>query len=129
MQKASAQDDSKIGKRIRERRKLLGLSLADVGAEIGVSLQQVHKYETGCNALCPAKVVQFALVLRTEPGELFGPAQIAEEAILTLPETGTLGTPFNHTAETIELTAAFAKIRDPRRRLSVIALVETLSTT
>jgi transcriptional regulator with XRE-family HTH domain len=126
MQKSSAEDDLKIGKRIRERRKLLGLSLADVGAEIGVSLQQVHKYETGRNALFPAKVLQFALALRTKPGEFFGPSQIAEEAT-ALPETAAVGAPFNHSAETIELTAAFAKVRDPRRRRSVIELVEALS--
>jgi transcriptional regulator with XRE-family HTH domain len=122
-----AQDESsKIGKNIRERRKLLGLSFADIGAQIGVSLQQVHKYETGHNVLVPSRLQQFASALRTKPAQILDTSCPSSETILSADSAG-VSFPFAHTAETIDLTSAFDRICDPGRRMSVLALVETLA--
>lgn len=49
-----------VGKRLAERRRELRLSLAQVSARCGVSLQQVHKYETGQTPLSVPMLVQLA---------------------------------------------------------------------
>lgn len=52
-----------VGKRLGERRRDLGLSLAQVSVRCGVSLQQVHKYETGQTPLSVPMLVQLARCL------------------------------------------------------------------
>lgn len=52
-----------IGRRLAERRRDLDLSLADVAARCGVSLQQIHKYETGQTPLSVPMLVQLSRCL------------------------------------------------------------------
>lgn len=54
---------SAVGKRLAERRRELGLSLAQVSAQCGVSLQQIHKYETGQTPLTVPMLVQLSRCL------------------------------------------------------------------
>ncbi len=54
---------SAVGKRLADRRRELRLSLAQVSARCGVSLQQVHKYETGQTPLSVPMLVQLSLCL------------------------------------------------------------------
>lgn len=49
-----------MGRQVTVRRRELGLSLAQVSAECGVTLQQIHKYETGKSAISAAMVVRLA---------------------------------------------------------------------
>ncbi|HEY1926584.1 MAG TPA: helix-turn-helix transcriptional regulator [Caulobacteraceae bacterium] len=49
-----------IGKRLASRRKELGLSLSQVSTRCGVSLQQIHRYETGQTGLSAAMLVQLS---------------------------------------------------------------------
>ncbi|MFI4965070.1 MAG: helix-turn-helix domain-containing protein [Caulobacterales bacterium] len=52
-----------IGKRLAERRRELGLSLAQVSKRCSVSLQQIHKYETGHTTLSVPMLVQLSRCL------------------------------------------------------------------
>ncbi len=52
-----------IGKRLAGRRRELGLSLAQVAQRCGVSLQQIHRYETGDTGLSVAMLVQLSRCL------------------------------------------------------------------
>lgn len=52
-----------VGKRLAERRRELRLSLAQVSARCGVSLQQIHKYETGQTPLSVPMLVQLSRCL------------------------------------------------------------------
>lgn len=57
-----------IGEKIRTRRKELGLSQEKLGEMIGVSYQQIQKYEKGINKLGPEKIQQIAEALRVPIG-------------------------------------------------------------
>ncbi len=56
-----------VGQRIRERRKLLRLSQAQLAEMMGFSPQQMQKYETGVNQLSVSKLLQFAKILNVPP--------------------------------------------------------------
>ena len=55
--------DVHIGRRIRSRRRILGLNQSDVARRIGVTFQQVHKYETGQSAVTAARLYAIATAL------------------------------------------------------------------
>ncbi len=56
--------DSSVGQRIRQRRKLLGLSQTELAEKIGVKFQQVQKYETGTNRVAASRLWKIAETLR-----------------------------------------------------------------
>lgn len=62
-----------VGKRLGDRRRELRLSLAQVSARCGVSLQQVHKYETGQTPLSVPMLVQLAHCLDAPIGYFLEP--------------------------------------------------------
>ena len=55
--------DVHIGRRIRARRRLLGLNQSELARRIGVTFQQVHKYETGQSAVTAARLYAIAATL------------------------------------------------------------------
>lgn len=59
-----------VGKEIARRRRALRLSLARLAGQCGVSLQQIHKYETGQSAISVAMLVKLARCLQVRPSEL-----------------------------------------------------------
>ncbi len=65
-------DSRSIGGRIRSRRKALGFSQEKLGELVGVSYQQVQKYEKGTSKLSPERLQQVAAALGVPMGYLFG---------------------------------------------------------
>ena len=65
--------DAELGRRVRDRRRLADLSQADLAAVVGVSFQQIQKYEYGANRLSAYMLVKLATALRVAPGELLPP--------------------------------------------------------
>ena len=55
--------DVHIGRRIRARRRILGMNQSDLARRIGVTFQQVHKYETGQSAVTAARLFAIASTL------------------------------------------------------------------
>jgi len=55
--------DTHIGRRIRSRRRLLGLNQSELARRIGVTFQQVHKYETGQSSITAARLYAIACAL------------------------------------------------------------------
>ena len=64
--------DARIGKAVRERRESVGMTQAALAAAIGVTFQQVQKYEQGRNRVATSKLVLMADALKCEPSELLG---------------------------------------------------------
>jgi len=67
--------DKNLGAFIRHRRKRLKLSQVELASAIGVTYQQVQKYETGANRLSVERLFKIATVLRT-PTRFFSPPQL-----------------------------------------------------
>ncbi len=59
--------DIHIGKRLRLRRKILGLSQDGLGKKIGVTFQQIQKYERGTNSINAHRLYDVALALAVPP--------------------------------------------------------------
>src|ERR1700757_1125000 len=104
-----------IGARMRTRRRQLGLSQSDLAEKLGVSFQQVQKYERGANRVAASTLVAAAEALSVSVGWLVGedqPLQGGEiEILLALSRPGAL-----------EILQAFNAIDDVRRRNALLGV-------
>ena len=79
--------DEHVSKQIRQRRLLLGISQQDVAKGLGLSIQQIQKYEAGDNRLSSSRLYQIARSLKTSVDQLFNglennnTSNLAEEKI------------------------------------------------
>src|SRR4051812_35831833 len=69
---AAGEVDVMIGRRVRERRLMLGITVQELGAALGVPYQQVHKYETGANRLPAGRLFLLAEALGVGVAHFFG---------------------------------------------------------
>src|SRR3954451_3348987 len=72
--------DALIGRRMRERRLTLGITVQELAAVLGLPHQQLHKYETGANRLSAGRLYQLAEALGVEVAYFFGEDEQAEVA-------------------------------------------------
>ncbi|MGO4408476.1 MULTISPECIES: helix-turn-helix domain-containing protein [unclassified Brevundimonas] len=112
--------DAVVGLRMAARRSALGLSQTALAAELGVSFQQVQKYEKGANRVSASRLHQAATALGCSVADFFpargdGLAPVAELRALTA------------TADGRALAEAFPRISDPAVRKAVTRVVEALA--
>ncbi len=118
--------DVHVGQRVRARRKMLGYSQTQLGKELGVTFQQVQKYERGTNRIGSSRLFRMASALDVPVSYFF------EGAETKLPEyepvnAGVDGDAFEK-QETQELVEAYYRIPDPRIRKKVLGLARLLAT-
>jgi len=65
------QEDIHIGHRLRQRRRIVGMSQQDLAASVGVKFQQIQKYETGANRISGSRLYDIARSLRVPIGYFF----------------------------------------------------------
>lgn len=117
--------DALVGRRIGERRAAMGLSQTALSQRLGVSPQQVQKYEAGANRISASRLNDIATALGIGPGALF--PQRSDGA----PETDALSD-LRFMAATVEgraVAAAFPRIRDRSLRQALARIVEALAPT
>lgn len=123
--------DAHVGTRVRLRRMLLGMSQEKLGEHLGLTFQQVQKYEKGVNRIGASRLFDLSRVLGV-PVQFFydeAPSELMEGNVpLGFAErpTETYVVEFLSTREGLELNKAFVKIADPRVRRSVVELVRSL---
>jgi transcriptional regulator with XRE-family HTH domain len=109
---------------------LLGMSQERLGESMGLTFQQVQKYEKGVNRIGASRLFQISKILDV-PVQFFfeeaphvgdGPARGMAE-----PESEAFILEFLNSREGLELNRAFVKIADPKVRKSVVDLVRALS--
>jgi transcriptional regulator with XRE-family HTH domain len=121
--KKSNSVDVVVGRNVRAQRLAAGLSQGALGEQIGVTFQQVQKYEKGVNRIGASRLVRIAKVLNiaipvlfdgVEPPKGLGSSQ------------GAVG---EHLAEprAMRLAKAFADVSNSRLRLSIVELVERIA--
>ena len=116
--------DGLVAKRVRTQRMRLGLSQTDLGEKLGVTFQQVQKYEKGVNRIGAGRLFEMARVFNVPVQALFPES---DEAIRQANgQTAELSkvTDFVLTAEGWRLSRAFLKIEDAELRKKIIALIE-----
>lgn len=112
----AADIDRHVGERIRRRRVMLGLTQEQLGEALGISYQQIQKYETGANRVSAGRLFMISQILETGIANLFDGLGEA-----TTDDIGSTS------RNVIELVRAFSKISDDKVRGSVMSLVRTLS--
>ena len=126
MKRAPNPVDQHVGSRVRMRRVLLGMSQEKLAESLGLTFQQVQKYEKGTNRIGASRLQEISNTLQVAPSFFFeglnshAPAQnsgFAEEA------SARSITNFVITAEGLRLNKAFTQITDPKVRRRIIDLV------
>ncbi|MGD2134108.1 MAG: helix-turn-helix transcriptional regulator [Maricaulaceae bacterium] len=118
--------DARVGDRIRMRRNLLGVSQQALGAAIGISFQQIQKYENGANRIGASRLVQIAKALDT-PVSYFFEGVERTSARATRKEAQISA--FLSSADGARLTAAWLDIEDAGLRQVVLDLVQRIAKT
>ena len=121
--------DSYVGARIRTRRQLLGMSQERLAEQIGVTFQQVQKYEKGINRIGASRLQRIAEVLHTSPSFFFEQNESQPLSLqgLALPDNADPVAEFLRTKEGLVLNRAFLKIADPDIRETIVALVKAMA--
>ncbi|MGD2133117.1 MAG: helix-turn-helix transcriptional regulator [Maricaulaceae bacterium] len=119
--------DIHVGSRVRLRRLLLGLSQEKLGDELGVTFQQVQKYERGANRIGASRLYRVAKVLQVPVGFFFeGLDSVAADGFAEDDQTPLIDD-FINSPEGVALASAFARIREPSVRRKLLELARTLS--
>ncbi|GGD68506.1 MULTISPECIES: helix-turn-helix domain-containing protein [Rhizobium] len=121
--------DSYVGARIRMRRQLLGMSQERLAEQIGVTFQQVQKYEKGINRIGASRLQRIADVLHTSVSFFFEQENSEPLTLqgLDLSANSDPVAEFLRTKEGLVLNRAFLKIADRNIRETVIALVKAMA--
>jgi|SRR5215510_13194353 len=114
--------DRHVGSRIRMRRLILGMSQSALGDALGLTFQQVQKYEKGTNRVGSSRLQQISEILGVPVPHFFeGLPGSASGALADDP------TPALVSAGGLELAKAFQRIKSRGTRQSIVALVEELA--
>lgn len=123
--------DIHVGRRLRLKRTILGLSQEAVGKEIGVTFQQIQKYERGINRMGASRLFDFAKALGVQISYFFegyGDYAMDEVSAYALGEP-TAG--FEHekvnNRETLEVMRAYYRIKSPALRKRIIDLIKAMA--
>ncbi|MGY5779777.1 helix-turn-helix domain-containing protein [Rhizobium sp. LEGMi135b] len=121
--------DAYVGSRVRTRRLMLGMSQERLAEQIGVTFQQVQKYEKGTNRIGASRLQAIAGVLAVPVAFFF---QQDNSQPLNTDGLGAINgledlSDFLTSKEGLSLNKAFMKINDPSVRQSVLTLIKSLA--
>ncbi|MCQ4633282.1 MULTISPECIES: helix-turn-helix domain-containing protein [Shinella] len=115
-----------VGSRVRLRRLMVGMSQEALADRLGVTFQQVQKYEKGTNRISASRLQAISEVFRVPPSFFFQDEDSAMPSAGAGHETGDVST-FVSSKEGLDLNRAFLKIEDAGVRKSIISLATALS--
>lgn len=118
--------DVYVGSRIRMRRNILGMSQEKLGEHLGITFQQIQKYEKGTNRVGASRLQAIASILEVPPSFFFDGAPGGQEGLMEESQSSYM-VDFLSSTEGIQLNRAFARIEDPKVRRKVIDLVRALA--
>ncbi len=124
--------DAHVGSRVRLRRMLLGMSQEKLGEQLGLTFQQVQKYEKGVNRIGASRLFDLAKVLGV-PIQFFydeappsAPHGLYAPGMSERPQEGFV-IDFLSSRDGLELNKAFVRITDPKVKRAVVDLVRSLA--
>jgi transcriptional regulator with XRE-family HTH domain len=121
--------DKYVGSRIRMRRIMLGMSQEKLGESLGLTFQQIQKYEKGTNRVGASRLQQISEILRVPVSFLFegGPGAMINANGTSEAPSPAYVSDFLATSEGLALTRAFTRISDSKLRRSIVDLVEQIA--
>jgi len=120
--------DGQVGNRVRIRRMLIGMSQEKLGDLLGLTFQQVQKYEKGVNRIGAGRLYEVARILGV-PIDFFYEGVAAGQQNSGFAESASAPPvmEFVSSGEGLQLSLAFMKIKDPKVRKRVLDLVKSLA--
>jgi len=122
--------DIHVGARVRLRRSMMGWSQEKLGDSLGVTFQQIQKYEKGANRISASRMQKISEVLNTSVAFFFEDAPGSKNTALSGLAEGSSSdyvVDFLSSTDGLQLNQAFAKIRDPKVRKKIVDLVKSLA--
>jgi transcriptional regulator with XRE-family HTH domain len=124
--------DKHVGSRVRMRRMMLGMSQEKLGDALGLTFQQVQKYEKGTNRIGASRLQQISQILQVPVAFFFegapnipsGPA--GRDGLHEAPSPAYVSD-FLATSDGLALTKAFTRISDSKLRRRIVDLVEQIA--
>ena len=108
--------DQRVGLRVRDLRMALGMTQADLGQALGVSFQQIQKYERGENRIAASKLLQICRALGVSIAVLFEGVEVEPDN-----ETLVIDSP------AVDLLRNYSKIQCPELRAKLADLMKQLA--
>ena len=123
--------DKHVGSRVRMRRMMLGMSQEKLGDALGLTFQQVQKYEKGTNRIGASRLQQISQILKVPVAFFFeGAPHLAggpvPEGIEHAPSPAYVSD-FLATSDGLSLTKAFMRIPDAKLRRRIVDLVQQIA--
>jgi len=126
--------DVHVGSRVRQRRKLVGLSQTELGQELGLTFQQIQKYERGANRIGASRLYQIAQILQVTVNFFFEdmPPELESDGVHLdqlehFKETASDTSDMITSDETTELVQGYYAINNPKKRKAVHDLIADLA--
>jgi transcriptional regulator with XRE-family HTH domain len=125
--------DTHFGQKLRQRRLMLGLTQEKLGTLLGLTFQQVQKYERGFNRIAASRLSEIAAALKVPISYFFDDAPglvpvnegLSEGGQEPLDEDTSLSPDYN-SRETAELLRAYYRIEDSKKRRRVLDLIRAM---
>ncbi|HEY0053258.1 MAG TPA: helix-turn-helix transcriptional regulator [Caulobacteraceae bacterium] len=119
--------DRHVGQRVRVLRKIQGISQERLADALGLTFQQVQKYEKGSNRISASKLWDISRFLNKPIAYFFEEIEVGETATgMAEPEQANFRYDFLATTEGIELAQAFPKLK-PKQRRKLLELVRAMA--
>jgi transcriptional regulator with XRE-family HTH domain len=127
--------DVHVGTRLRARRTLLGMSQTALGDALGISFQQLQKYESGSNRTSASRLYELSKLLDVDISYFFdemdqateseSPARLSRQKSRRSPQKPPKSEDPLHKRETLEFVRAYYRITDPKIRGHVRKLIQS----
>jgi len=130
IKKAPNPIDKHVGSRVRMRRVLIGMSQEKLGEALGITFQQIQKYEKGTNRVGASRLQNISSILNVPVSFFFEDAPGEQPSGLSgMAEASSSNyvVDFLSSSEGLQLNRAFVKITDPKVRRKVVELVKALA--
>src|SRR5436305_13096622 len=121
--------DKYVGSRVRMRRIMLGMSQEKLGEALGLTFQQVQKYEKGTNPVGASRLQQISEILQVPVSFLFdgGPSGAVNGSGFAEGDSPAYVSDFHATSDGLAPARAFTRISDPKMRSCLLELVEQVA--
>jgi transcriptional regulator with XRE-family HTH domain len=130
VQKSASPIDRHVGARVRMLRMMAHMTQEKLGEALGITFQQVQKYEKGANRISASKLQQISSILNVSVSFFFEGIPMPEQS--PLPADVPSATEINEfltSREGLALTRAFVRIEDPKLRRRIVDLIEQIQET
>jgi transcriptional regulator with XRE-family HTH domain len=119
--------DKHVGSRVRMRRMMLSMSQEKLGDALGLTFQQVQKYEKGTNRIGASRLQQIAHILQVSVSFFFEGAPHAPGGGMSEAPSPAYVADFLATSDGLSLTKAFMRIKSNKLRRRIVDLVEQIA--